>query len=240
MSSRRSSQGRQAHVHDVQAVVEILAEVTFTHHLLQVAVRCRYDAHVDVDRIGRADRPNLVFLQHAQQLHLQAHRHVADLVEQQGAALGGLEQAFVGARGAGKRAFDVAEEFRLEQVLGHRAAVDRDERSVLPRARAMDRARKQFLAGAALARDQNTRIGHRDHLCLRHRFLEFLVAGDDFGRPVLIDFNGRRDFHRALDRLHQLVLVDRFRQETEGAALRRGHGVRNRAVCSNDDDPQAG
>ena len=40
-----------------------------------------------------ADRADVVLLQHAQQLHLQAHRHVADLVEQQRAAVGGLEQA---------------------------------------------------------------------------------------------------------------------------------------------------
>ena len=40
-----------------------------------------------------ADRADQVLLQHAQQLDLQAHRHVADLIEQQRAAFGGLEQA---------------------------------------------------------------------------------------------------------------------------------------------------
>ena len=93
-------------------------------------MRRRNDAHIDFLRTGAADRPHLVFLQHAQQLDLQAHRHVADLVQHQRAAVGFLEQALVTARCAGERAFLVTEQFRLEQVLGHRAAVDRDKRLV--------------------------------------------------------------------------------------------------------------
>ena len=66
---------------------------------MQVAMRGGDDAHVGRHRLGAADRANLVLLQHAQQLHLQAHRHVADLIEQQRAAVGGLEQA-LSARGS--------------------------------------------------------------------------------------------------------------------------------------------
>ena len=83
----------------------------------------------DRDRVGAADGADLLLLQHAQELHLQAHRHVADLVEQQRAAVRRLEQALVGAMRARERAFLVTEELGLEQVLGHRAAVDRDERA---------------------------------------------------------------------------------------------------------------
>ena len=86
---------RHLDVHDVQAVVEVLAELPADHQLLQIAVRGRDHAHVDRDRIGAADRADHVLLQHAQQLHLQAHRHVADLIEHQRAAVGRLEQAAV-------------------------------------------------------------------------------------------------------------------------------------------------
>jgi hypothetical protein len=58
-------------------------------------VRRRDHAHVDRDRLRRADGPHLALLQDAQQLDLQRHRHVADLVEQQRAAVGRLEQALV-------------------------------------------------------------------------------------------------------------------------------------------------
>ena len=148
----------------------------------------RQYAHIDLNRFGAAHGANLVLLQDAQQLYLQAHRHVADFVEQQGAAIGGLEQAFVIARGAGERTFHVTKQFRLEQVLGHGAAIDRDKCLVLARTRTMNGSRQQFLAGAALAGDQYARIGHGNHLRLREGFLQFLVACDDLGGPVVVDF----------------------------------------------------
>ena len=52
----------------------------------------------------------------------------------------------------------VAEQLRLEQVLGDRGAVDRGERAGTARAHAMDRARHHFLAGAALTCQQHRRV----------------------------------------------------------------------------------
>ena len=146
--------------------------------------------------VGAADGADLLFLQHAQELHLQAHRHVADLVEQQRAAVRGLEQALVGAVRARERAFLVTEELRLEQVLGHRAAVDRDERALLARARAMDRARHELLAGARFARDQHARVGARDHPRLLEAGLHRGAARDDLGAPLVLGLREARDLHR--------------------------------------------
>ena len=105
----------------------------------------------------RADRPHLALLQHAQQLHLQRRRRVADLVEEHRAAVRLLEDALVIGHRAGERAAHVAEQLGLEQRLGERAAVDRHERTARAPAVAVDRARDQLLAGAALARDQHRR-----------------------------------------------------------------------------------
>jgi len=66
-------------------------------------------------------------LQHPQQLGLQRQGHVADLIEQQGTAVGGLEQAHPVAIGAGEGALAVAKQFALQQVLGERRAVLDDE-----------------------------------------------------------------------------------------------------------------
>ena len=68
-----------------------------------------------------------MLLEHAQQLHLQRQRQLADLVEEERAAVGRLEETRLVADGAGEGALHVAEELGLEQVLRDRRAVDRDE-----------------------------------------------------------------------------------------------------------------
>ena len=71
---------------------------------------------------------DLAFLQRAQQLDLRVERQLADLVEEQRAAVGFLELADALVDGAGERALLVAEQDALDQVLGDGAAVDGDER----------------------------------------------------------------------------------------------------------------
>ena len=181
----------------------------------------------------------VIVLQHAQQFHLQPHRHVADFVQQQGAAVGGLEQAFLGARGAREGAAFVTEEFGLQQVLGHRAAIDGDERLVAARAGFVNGAGQQFLARAALAGQQHPRIGAGDHVGLRQLVFHQLIARDDVGAPILIDMREARHFERFLHVIEQVLLVHRLGEKAEGAALRRVHGIGNGAMRGENDDPQA-
>ena len=61
--------------------------------LLEIAVRRGDDAHVDLDRLAAADPLELALLQDAQQLDLHVQRELADLVEEQRAAVGQLEPA---------------------------------------------------------------------------------------------------------------------------------------------------
>ncbi len=77
-----------------------------------------------------AEALDFAFLQHAQQLGLQAERHLGDFVEQQRAALRLLELAGVRGVRAGEGAALVAEQHGFEHVLGDRRAVDGDEGSV--------------------------------------------------------------------------------------------------------------
>ena len=113
---------------------------------------------------GGADRNHLALLQHAQQLHLERRRHLADLVEEEGAAAGRREEPLLVPHGAGERSLHVAEELAFEQRLRQRAAVDREERPVGAQRRVVDVARQHLLAGAALAADQHGRVGRRHHL----------------------------------------------------------------------------
>ena len=84
---------RQVDVDGVDAVEEVFAELPVGHHAEQVAVRGRYEA--DVHLHGRvaaqADDPSA--LDRRQEFRLQAGRQVADLVEEERAAVGHLEFA---------------------------------------------------------------------------------------------------------------------------------------------------
>ena len=63
--------------------------------------------------------------------------------------------AFARRRRPGEGAFDVAEHLAFHQLSRDRAAIDRDERPVAPRAQLMDRLGAELLAGPALAGDED-------------------------------------------------------------------------------------
>ena len=137
------------------------------------------EPHVDLDRLARADRLDLALLDRAQQLDLRGQRQLADLVEEQRAAVGLDELAGVAFGRAGEGALLVAEQDRLDEIVGDRAAIDRDERLGAPLAGAVDGARDQFLADAGLAFDQHRDGGGRGLLGAAQHRLHARAAGDD-------------------------------------------------------------
>ena len=78
---------------------------------------------------GAADRLDDLLLERAQHLGLRLEAHVADLVEEQRAAVGQLELAAAIGDRAGERALHVPEQLALDQLLGNRGAVHLDERA---------------------------------------------------------------------------------------------------------------
>jgi hypothetical protein len=126
-------------------------------------------------RARRAHRPELAFLQHAQQLDLEGRAGVADLVEKDGAAVGLLEAAAAVFIGAGEGAALVAEKFGFEQLVGQRAAVLDDEGLVGAPAAVVDGARQHFLAGARFAADQHREVERGDLLDQRADGIERAV-----------------------------------------------------------------
>ena len=107
------AQRRQPQRHHVEAEEQVLAEQPLLDEDAQVLVGGRDDADVGLDRRAAADGGVFALLQHAQQPRLRLHRHVADLVEEQRAALRLLEAAGTAGVGAGERALLVPEQFGI-------------------------------------------------------------------------------------------------------------------------------
>ena len=122
-------QGRDLDDHNGQAEVQVLAKLPAGDGLLQVPVRGREDAGVARNLLPAPNTLEAFLLKKAQKLHLDRRRQLADLIEEERAARGGLDVPFALRVGTRERAFLVAEEFALEQVLRDRVAVDGDERS---------------------------------------------------------------------------------------------------------------
>src|SRR5262249_18085197 len=109
------AQGRDLEVHAVQTKEEVAAKAAGGDLGFEIAVGGGDEAQVERARRKGADAGDLAGLDDAQELDLQAHRQLADLVEEHGAAVGALEEAGLVAAGAGEGAALVAEELALDQ-----------------------------------------------------------------------------------------------------------------------------
>jgi hypothetical protein len=101
----------------------------------------------------------LLVLDEPQELGLERRRDLADLVEQQRAALGNFHPARLIAHRAGERTGRMTEQLAGEQLLGQGRAIHRDVRLADPLAARMDEPRQHALAGAILAAHQDRRVG---------------------------------------------------------------------------------
>ena len=90
------AQRRHPQADDVEAVEEVLAEAPFGDERLEVGVGGGDDADVDLDRLRLAEPVDLVRLEEAEELGLQVGADFGDLVEEEGAAGGGADDAVEG------------------------------------------------------------------------------------------------------------------------------------------------
>ena len=157
-------EGRNVDRHHRETEVEILAELAPLDLVFEVALGGGHDARVRSQGLVAAHPPELLALEHAQELGLHVERKLADLVEEDGAAAGGLEGALARGDGAGERAALVAEELALDQVVADGAAVDDHEGLGGAAALLVDAAGQDVLARARLALEQHRGVGGRDVL----------------------------------------------------------------------------
>ena len=79
-------------------MIEIAAKLVLLDEFVEIAVGGDDDAHIDLDGFVAADALDFAFFEDAEQLGLHGQRHVADFVEEEGAAVGLLELADVACR----------------------------------------------------------------------------------------------------------------------------------------------
>src|SRR6185436_14950873 len=145
-------------------------------------------------------------------MRLQLDRHLGELVQEQRASVGALEETRMPAHGACEAALLVPEKLARCELARQRAAVDGDELA-WPRARSMNRLRDELFARARLTKNQHgaRRAGDLFDLLVdgehRRRLAdetpEVQVAVDARRAAVLrarIGFHGAQEL-RAADRL---------------------------------------
>ena len=122
-------------------------------------MRGRHHPDVHGDGARRPHPSDLPLLQRAEQLRLRGRRQVADLVEEEGAAAGGLEEPLPVPVRAGEGSLHVPEELALDQLGGEGRAVQRHEGAPAAGALGVERPRRQLLPGPALAPQQHAHVG---------------------------------------------------------------------------------
>ncbi len=240
------AQRRQLDRDDVQPVEQIFAELALFHHLAEIDVGRRDDPDVHLDRLHAAEAHEVALLDDAQQLRLRLERDVADFVEEDAPLVGEIEHPLLGIDGAGEGALDVAEQRRLEEIRRKISGVDRDERSIRSRRVRVDRARDEFLAGPALALDENRRaarcrlddqIEDLPHLrALADDVRELVVPLLDVLPQVAVLVHEPPPLHRVAHDDEHFVVLERLGDVVEGAGLHRRDRALDRRVGGDDDD----
>ncbi len=143
-------------------------------------------AHVDLHGTRAANPLQFALLQHTQQLGLEGRRDFADLVEEDGAAVGRFETSAPRRHGSGEGALFVAEQFRFEQVFRQRSAVEAHVRAVGARRMVVDGVGDEFLAGAGFATQQDRGVPFGDHAHLVEHPAHRRRTADDVVEAVLV------------------------------------------------------
>ena len=160
-------------------VIEVFAEQSLFDQFVGALIRRTDDAHIDGYLLTTTDTLDHALLQEAQHFGLQRHWHVADFIEKQRTAAGHFNFTNRLLVCPCERTFLVSKEFGLQQILGDRRAIDRDEVLINPRTQPMQCARQKFFARSTLAKQQGCYIGRRDLLDHSANGKHALAGSDD-------------------------------------------------------------
>src|SRR6266481_10131744 len=152
---------------DAQAVIEIFPKPPVENHVSQIVIGGSNHAHVGAAGPVVADWLEFAFLENAQQFGLRLGREIADLVEEQSAAVGELKASHSILQRSAEGSLDVSKELALKQFARNGGAVHLDQRTRASRTSLVDRTRDQLLADPGVAKNEHGGIGGSDHVGLR-------------------------------------------------------------------------
>ncbi len=159
-----SAKGREVNSDLGHPEEEVAAEEAFVDLAGEVAAGGGDDADVDGAVGVAADGFDATLGEDAEELGLEVDGELAELVEEDGAAVGLDKGGDAAVDGAGEGALLVAEEGGLGEAGGDGAAVDDDDGAVLAGAGLVDGAGDELFAGAGLAADEHRQLGGGDAL----------------------------------------------------------------------------
>lgn len=136
---------------DVETVVEVFTKAPGRYFGFQIAVGGRHNAHVHFFAARAAHPLDFLFLQHPQNLYLQAQIHLAYFVQKNRAAVAHFKPAGPGTNGVGKGPLLMAEKLAFQQILGNGPAVDGHKGLFRPLAVGVQGADQQLLASSGFS-----------------------------------------------------------------------------------------
>ena len=149
------TQRRRAHGQYVEAVIQVFAETAGRNFCFQITVSRCHDAHIDFNRTRGTDRVHGFFLQYPQQLDLHVQREIADLIQEQGAAMGQFKASDTIRQSASEGTFAVAEQLTFHQFFGYGGAIQRHKISLSARRLIMQSLSDELLARTRFAIHEN-------------------------------------------------------------------------------------
>src|SRR5215472_3413204 len=150
-------QWRHVDGYNAETIIEVGAERAATHQLLQRSVGCGDKTYIDNAIAYTADSSNLPVFQQLQELELDGNFDIADLVEEQRAAMRRFDEPDLAFLGIGKCTALVPEQFRLKKLHWQRRTIQFNKRRVAARPFNMKRAGDQLFAGTRLPTNQHGR-----------------------------------------------------------------------------------
>src|SRR5882762_389714 len=224
-------------------MIQILTEQAFANPCFQVLIGRGDDTDTRANRLMAANPIESSVRQYAQQARLQLGRHIADLIQEQGAAFGLLEATPPQSLCPREGATLVPEELRFQKVFWHCRGIYCDEWLVCARAVTVQRARDELLACPGLAGDQNCGARLRQAADCAEHLLHRLCLPEDIRRAGqrLLGFVLPHALAQCpTDELDRLVNVEWLWQIFERATLERRHRRLQIGVRSHDNDRKIG
>ena len=152
--ARPPSQGWNVDLDNLQTVVEILSELSFSNQHRKILVGCAENPNIHRNGLSSSQPLDQPVFQNPQNIGLGFGRHVSNLIQKESPVPCLLEFADPLAGRPRKSPFLVAEEFTFNQVGRDGSAVDTHQGTFFPSTASMDFAGHQLFPAAAFSRQE--------------------------------------------------------------------------------------